>query len=417
MDLRGSIVLSKLQIGNDEYQILSSSEDIARLKNGEAYEASPQVLTIDLYRNSDKKAVNFSDNYRFYIMDEKNVSLEKYLFFGEKIYENTLYFNVQEFINEIEIAKTKNLIFVFEYVVNNIVLASRGFQLRNGVSNDLAQFSITATAINQSIENTKMSFTEDGLEISNGGFKILDNNEQVFGVKTKSITQSDGTKKDVSMLTLEGAIYAYDGEFTGKIHATEATFDSGEIGGFTISQDNLISTDQNNSIQIYGKTGLIVANNITLGDSAKIKSQIQLGHSGQAFLYNPDEHYGEILRSGQIVIRENGTANFGSLQFNGANSEIKGSTWRLDKDYASFQNVSVSGSIETAVFKTNSVQAAGGTMIFRPSYKSSLKKQDKSYIVILEQPYFGSVGNLVQVVFDGTVKGFLAQWNLIQMIS
>jgi undecaprenyl diphosphate synthase len=100
-----------------------------------------------------------------------------------------------------------------------------------------------------------------------------------------------------------------------------------------------------------------------------VKNQIRLGSTGSAYLKNPDKNNGEFIKSGDILIKNDGTAKFGEISVNGSDSKISGNTWSIEKDYANFSNVNVSGSIETAVFKTNSVQAAGGTMIFRPSYK------------------------------------------------
>ena len=57
--------------------------------------------------------------------------------------------------------------------------------------------------------------------------------------------------------------------------------------------------------------------------------------------------------------------------------EIKGTNWSILPDRASFKNISVSGEIETAVFKNNSIQAAGGVMVFRPSYKIETIEKDE----------------------------------------
>jgi hypothetical protein len=66
-------------------------------------------------------------------------------------------------------------------------------------------------------------------------------------------------------------------------------------------------------------------------------------------------HNGDFIKSGDILIKNDGTAKFGEIAIDGANSQIYGSTWNIGRDYANFSNVNVSGSIETAVFKTNSV--------------------------------------------------------------
>ena len=49
-------------------------------------------------------------------------------------------------------------------------------------------------------------------------------------------------------------------------------------------------------------------------------------------------------------------ASFGNIIVDGANSKIYGinNSWVIGSDRAEFKNISVSGSIETAVFKTSS---------------------------------------------------------------
>lgn len=426
--ITGSIVLSKLQINNDKYHVVSSAEDIARFKikkeGAEVYETSPQNLVIELYKEENGQAnpVNFKDDYNFYLYGF-NYNFSNYITFVSNNESNgdnensVLVFDIQRFVQD------KNLTngiftFIFEYVLNNSIVVSKQFQIRDGVSQDLAQFNITAAAINQSIGKTAMSFTEDGLEIIGGGFAIKEPDgidedtgkikyKQLLGFETKNIGG-----QDVSKFTMKGTVYAEDGEFTGEIHATDATFDKGTIGGFNIADGKLVSLGkilENNkkvsAIELDGGNGKIIAHSIELGDNATIKNQIKLG---SAYLKNPDNKNNnrEFIRSGNILIKDDGTASFGEIFVNGSNSEISGNTWSIGKDYASFSNINVSGSIETAVFKTNSVQAAGGAMIFRPSYKVSLIEENGNYLVQFEDKYEGALGNTIQVVFNGNNQGY-----------
>jgi hypothetical protein len=167
--------------------------------------------------------------------------------------------------------------------------------------------------------------------------------------------------EDGSKLTVHGAVYADEGEFTGEIHATYATFEDGTIGGFNISNNKLVSTKnvtvdgtEKPAIELDGENGTIIANQITLGDGARINNQLTLGN---AFLFNPTKNGGKLLQVGsnddtKILLNHDGTASIGSIKINGAESKIYGENWSLTPSLASFSNVSVSGSIKTAVFET-----------------------------------------------------------------
>lgn len=416
MQASGSIVLSKLQIENDEYQIVSSAEDIARFYTGEGvYETSPQVLKIQLYKNGEQ--IDFSDSYKFYYCVDWNDSNEpldeEYLSMGLKedgeIADNqkNLYFYIEQLVKNNLFFQSEPLIFVFEYIQNNETIVSKAFQFRDGVTQDIAKFNLTAAAINASVGVTGMNFTQEGLEIRDGGFKITQNDQSVFSFE--SVTTSDG--QNISKLTLRGAVYADEGEFTGKIHATDASFDRGTIGGFNIENNKLTSIgttilqDQSSvsSIELDGTSGKITAHDIELGNKATILNQIQLG---KAYIYNPTKNNDLFIKSGDIVIKDTGEAEFGSIEVDGANSEIRGANWYIGNNHASFSNINVSGAIESAVFKTNSVQAAGGVMIFRPSYKGELTIDEGQIIIMLENDFLGEIGNQIQIIYDSNDQIF-----------
>ena len=429
MQASGSIVLSKLTISNDQYQIITSAEDIVRFQSknsaGErVFETSPRVLKIDLYKNGVQ--IDFKGKYILRLVES---TLEKsyewteeegqFIHFGEigkdeegnsaLVNPRTLYFEIQNLVQSDSYFQSSPHIFIFEYKENNNVIVSKAFQFRDGVSTEMAEFNINAAAINASIRDSQMSFTEDGLEIKNGDLKIYqktaEEEVQVFGFETKQIGD-----QSISKLTVRGAIYADEGEFTGSIHATDAQFDGGTIGGFKIEKDRLISLkSQNNEdeeipyLTLDGENGRIIAEYIDLGQGAKITDHIQLGN---AYIYNPEKNNKKLIESGGIVIKDNGTAKIGDIELKGNKSEIWGENWSIRKDSANFSNVNVSGAIETAVFKTNSVQAAGGAMIFRPSYKGNLNVIGDILYITLEDEFLGNVGSKVQIVHSATKKTF-----------
>lgn len=224
-------------------------------------------------------------------------------------------------------------------------------------------------------------------------------------------------------LHISGCLEAATGSFSGEVSAT-----SGRIGGLELGENELRSgmyvnaewddreprykqeengeyvklTEKPNddkNVNIYkkalvisGNDGKIYANNIVLGDGAIIENFIALGteENEKAFLQNPDKYDKVFLKSGDISFSSNGTAKFGSisLEKNGQDMEIKGTNWSILPDRASFKNISVSGDIETAVFKTGTVQAGGSTMLFMPSYsildwyEDKIENKTVSYIVI-----------------------------------
>lgn len=391
MKVTGSIVLSKLQIENEQYYIDSSAEEVVRfIKADGGYELSPNEIDFEVYktpRGANDAPLKLENNFEINIYDTEGIEVN--IEFGDRIILNEstdlLTVNLAALTNEL--SPHGVYILVFSYKRNSQIVASKAISIRDGVSKEMAEFSVNLGSINAAVGNSYMEFSDSGLSLSfdpkksNSGLRIYRKNED--GRKEVFYADSSGN------LCLEGVINA----------------SGGEIGGFSIANNTLRSTESESpSLVLDGKNGWITAKNIVLGDGATIDSQIQLGNS---FIYNPSKHTDrKFIKSGNIIIYDNGEAAFGQIKVNGEDSEIKGKNWSIKNDYANFKNINVSGAIETVVFKTNSVQAAGGAMIFRPSYKVSLVIQNGAYVVLLEDKYEGAVGNTVQIVFDGTNQGY-----------
>lgn len=416
MKIKNSIVLS--QIEDNGYYIKSSVEEVIRFQEkvnetevpkGENYVFSPGSLWFEVYskpsmlpnekisltvENCRVEILSESGNTQNFVTDDNQPLLfyefeeeyletgdteviddKEYYIFTGKVYE--LQSNLQNFETGI-VYYEKNLEFVenrlivnldilrlqdyllsglyiinFSYGLENNRLASKSISLRNGVSDEMAKFNITATAINSAIKGTSMTFTEQGLTLKDGYFKIVDeNNNTVFGL-------------DENNLMFRGRIEATDGVFNGTVNATEATFQSGTIGGFVISQDKLVSIKQ--GIELNGAEGKIIADNLILGTGAEISQYIQVG---RAKISKPtDENGNTFINCEATKITDDGIAYFGDITIDGINSEISGASFSITPSMASFSNVSIEGTIETAVFKTGTTQAAGSAMIFMPSYK------------------------------------------------
>ena len=227
----------------------------------------------------------------------------------------------------------------------------------------------TANSIQAAIDEAKLLFSANGLSIINGGLTIYNNDsEPVFSFDVET-----------NLLTIKG-----NGEFTGKITATEGSFtgtvttntltaNGGTIGGFTIDDEGLRSQD--NTLRLYSD-GKIYADRIYLGTSAEITDYLKLGNN--AYIWNPNANSAnhnviEIKdnnnNNGIITLKDNGLLNIGQITLDGAQSKIQGASFSITPTLATFSNVSVSGKISTAVFEKGHIQSVGGLMMFKPSYK------------------------------------------------
>ena len=202
---------------------------------------------------------------------------------------------------------------------------------------------------------SNFSVSKDGVMTATAGqigqLLIKDN---AFAIKNE-----DGNP--VSVLTVKD----HNLIVNGQINALEG----GNIGGFIINDGILVSKD--GAIELDGSNGKIVANNITLGVGAEISNYIQLGSAKLQNPTNPANSKKErpFIEAGEVKVFDTGKVTIGGISMDGAESKISGTNFSITPNRAEFSNVYVSGEIETSVFKKNSVQAAGGAMIFRPSYK------------------------------------------------
>lgn len=215
--------------------------------------------------------------------------------------------------------------------------------------------------------------------------------------------------------------YAYytkteDGEYI-QVSITETP--NSETTYYTrVEDDKIVINGNNGSIQstnynintgegfLINSDGSIVANNITLGNNATIGKYIKLGN---AYIYNPETYDGElekipflivenpatgespflVTNDGELVTRnidiKNGKISeilmVGSNQEDGIvingltgdiSSSLYGTTtnngWIIRQDgSAVFNNVTVRGQIEAAVFKYNEIQTVSGSLLVRPS--------------------------------------------------
>lgn len=324
-----------------------------------------------------------------------------------------LFETLLQIISEDNIAEFEILV----SIQNKDISLNKIIPIEFGLTDSMAKFILSAEAISMLINNTKLVFTEEGLNVYNGGFVI-------YGKDIDAETQQE----------IEVPIFYYDpgenqlhvkgsGEFTGTIHATEGSFtgdvsantlisNKGYIGSFIIRNDGLYSTegavlDENNEYDVTGSklkllggdgAGLIEADNINLGTGAHINHYIKIGNN--CFIHNPDEYAGnfiEVLHDGvdAISLNENGVMKIGQLTLDGKDSIIYGNSFSITPDVANFSNVTVSGKISTAVFEKGHVQSVGGILMFKPAYNI---ESYSGKTIVLDSKYTGSIGNYVYLV-------------------
>ena len=144
---------------------------------------------------------------------------------------------------------------------------------------------------------------------------------------------------------------------------------SGTIGGFVINNTYLSSI--NGDIQLNGGQGTIRAGSITIVN-ANVENAITLGN--KTVLTRPYENNHTVFNISDnnkdlISIDENGLMKLGRISLDGDDSIIQGDNFTITPDISTFNNVNIIGKLSTVVFEANHVQAAGGAMIFKPSYK------------------------------------------------
>jgi len=111
-------------------------------------------------------------------------------------------------------------------------------------------------------------------------FEIVEN---TVGAITNHSLYLNGTGR------FTGDIYANNGYFNGEINSI-----SGVIGGFTIGENSIISTDGN--LKLFSSDGTgnskIEVRNIDIGDGAEVSGSIRIGNLS---LLNPSTYNGNVL--------------------------------------------------------------------------------------------------------------------------
>lgn len=244
----------------------------------------------------------------------------------------------------------------------------------------------------------------DGLTIYQGGFSILIPNPEA---EEEFITGLGFN--ETGQLIVNGS-----GSFSGDISAENLTVSNGQIGGFNISKNQLVSSDTEHKIVLDGSQGTISAKNLKIGNGAEITDSLSVGQ--YVSLSGTDKNFLTVIGDEKkpiITWDRTGLLKVGNIELNGTESKISSEgNWSINSSSAEFKNITVSGKIVSTVFETNRTQAVGGSMICKPSFKVlsvnstsiildmqeadwSLFKNDPYILPILTTGKAGSVNKII----------------------
>lgn len=394
----------------DDFQVIDGNGK-ARVKIGKINDAKEEDIYGLQILNEDGPVMEHNSAGELWIKNEIKIG-------GDKSSVSIGYFNgfEREVIDESgepEVDESGNPVTETIHEVINandsfIVFDDGSIKATGGTIGDLTIDEING--ISAVISNTKLTFNEKGLTVTNGGLTIenTDGTPVLVGdssgnlIITGIINATGGSFEGTVKATdgeFTGTVVATDGSFTGTIHAKDGEFTgmiealSGKIGGFTIENNRLVSKkndDEEIEIILNGTDGFIYAKNIKLGEGATIENFIKLGENVQlknvdrekSFLTVTNENGDTILNmnsSGEIQVGpdknrifidgENGTiytSNFGT-----------GQGWKISNEASTFNDVIIRGSIKASVLEYGEVQSVGGTLLVRPSSKIKKAEQEE----------------------------------------
>lgn len=282
--------------------------------------------------------------------------------------------DVDLFNELVKLIAQENSCFIINFSQSGSSLINLPVPVEFGTNEDLAKFSVNAASINAAIGNSKLEFSADGLEVTNGGLTIYSVDTSTEEAAAEEIFSYNPSSKSLYVKgngEFTGKIVATSGSFTGNVSADTLTARAGTIGGFTIQSDGLYSPNQ--SIKLLGLEGRIEAENINLGTGAHINRYLQLGNN--AFIWNPSENNNNFFlevksnNTDLVTLNDTGILKIGDLVLNGQTSTIYGNSFSITPSLASFSNIVASGKISTVIFEQGNIQSVGGSMMFKPSYK------------------------------------------------
>ena len=367
----GLITLTQVsdgQGGSAVYYVQSSVEQLTKSKEGKF---APDTFFFKLCEKNDDNQKAF-DEYKVFISGDDNTRTDISSLCSNvdgiiSVKLNDILQSVIENNNsEIkEIMSLTSFSIIGQFYENNEIISQKALTCITDLVDSINVIEVSLSGISAA-KNKGVVFDDKGITINNGAFAINYDDESILYFDTVS-----------KQLSVKGKIIATDGSFSGRLESP-----SGKIGGFTIDA-NTISFGDDFELKTTANASSLMVSNITIGTGAKIENYINVG---KAKLLNPEKNNDLFLESGAIKLYDTGVMNVGEIQIDGESSEISGTNFSITPKAAKFSNVYVSGEIETVVFKKNSVQAAGGAMIFRPSYKIESYDITNKTVIITEDP-------------------------------
>ena len=275
------------------------------------------------------------------------------------------------------------------------------------IYDSLMRFAVTAQSINAAINNKAMSFSDNGLVITNAGLKIQKSINDTY----EDLLYYD---TDNQQLVVKGNIQADSGTFHGRIEATDGyiqslTINNGTdtitLGTVDVDGEEFIGIRAGDAFSI-DTAGNVIAQSIKLGQGAEIEDYIQLGN---AYIRNPAQYNDivfEIQNNGAstFTIKDDGTGTIGNLTFDGNTGTLTGadggiSTWSINPTDARFYNIYAQGKISTAIFESNTVRVSGGSMIFK---NGAIIKSINGRVLTVDDTIGLSLNDKIWVIKDGS---------------
>jgi hypothetical protein len=169
------------------------------------------------------------------------------------------------------------------------------------MNRDMATLQLGAKDIVASVQSSKLTFSAEGLSVTNGGFRIInkEGKDVLYCDKNGNVYMKGHLEAATG--TFAGELTAATGSFSGHIEAESGSFrgrieaESGTIGGFNIEGNHLASTKTDTTdgisgdsrLYLDGEEGFISAADIRLTGTMAINDSIVLKkpeNNGDSFI-------------------------------------------------------------------------------------------------------------------------------------
>lgn len=353
---------TKEDLGDNQYFTLEFLDTNSELTNPFKYITYPQTENVWISHFNSALTFNPQEDvsYSFITqLDSNTLTFDFQAFFNMLLWyqhDDISDYSALSYQHFLEILLTGQFVIRLKYWVDDIAQVEQLLTIQLANSYYDAKFALWQDSIIQSVENNKLVFSSEGLELTNAKFTIGDENTTYFTFDPKAQDPK---------LQVTGKMQIDDGKFTGHITAT-----SGTVGGITIKEQSIKADDFTLS-----STEGIIADKIQIGANAHITDYLQIGN---AYIYNPNLHDRLFIKAGDTSITDTGLMQLGQIRLDGAQSQINGSNWSITNHQAAFSNVSVAGELSTVAFTNQTIQSVGSTLILKSHYRATSVEYDSA---------------------------------------